>query len=233
LILIADAHIQPGEPGADDFFEMLGMLERTTDPVIFLGDIFDLWIVLHRYESVGHHRFLEWCEKQKQHREIGFIEGNHEFFLARNQSSHFTWCTDSPFHKDGQGNIFCHGDRINPLDRNYLLFRKLTKNPVSEQIIHRLPFGPKIAGMVKNNLKITNKRFRHYFPEKEILDFARNFSGSGPVRLFLGHFHRTWQRTTPDGVRIYAVPAWSDGGQITVADPATGDVSHNCWRELV
>ena len=57
MILIADAHTGKANVGA--FFEMLEAIADTGETVVFLGDIFDLWIGLPRYETDQHRRFLE------------------------------------------------------------------------------------------------------------------------------------------------------------------------------
>jgi hypothetical protein len=81
--MIADAHISRTQGNVEAFFEMLAALEDGPSDVVFLGDIFDLWVALPRYENEQHRMFLSWCQRQKGHRRIGFVEGNHEFFLRR------------------------------------------------------------------------------------------------------------------------------------------------------
>jgi UDP-2,3-diacylglucosamine pyrophosphatase LpxH len=83
MIIIADAHIDEACGNDTDFFRMLHALENNDHDVVFLGDIFDLWIALPRYEKNSHRQFLSWCQEQKSHRSIGFIEGNHEYFVAQ------------------------------------------------------------------------------------------------------------------------------------------------------
>ena len=122
--MIADAHIAGGEV-EQEFFRMLERLSALPPSVavVFLGDIFELWIALRRYEADLHRRFIRWCETEKQKRQIIFTEGNHEFFLPRRL-----------FTRSGRGDIrindllFTHGDRINPKDIPYLFFRMGVRN---------------------------------------------------------------------------------------------------------
>jgi UDP-2,3-diacylglucosamine pyrophosphatase LpxH len=232
MILIADSHINPDKGNDTEFFEMLRHFEKTTDDLVFLGDIFDLWIALPRYESDIHVRFLSWCEKQKAQRTVGFIEGNHEFFLARRWAYRFSWCTDASWYRDGKGNLFAHGDRINREDRNYLLFRRLTKNGVSQSVIRHMPFGPRLAAWVKRKLKHTNLMYRGYLPEEEILHFAGNQFDRGVEKIFLGHFHTQWSHALETGKEVFILPPWLNTGIVTrVADDA-GPPLHLHWSQI-
>ena len=100
-----------------------------------------------------HRRFLSWCGAQKKYRRIGFIEGNHEYFLAEERRDFFTWCSDGPYHRDGKGNLFCHGDQVNRRDRNYLRFRKMAKNGLTKTVLRLMPFGPEFVEQLKARLE--------------------------------------------------------------------------------
>jgi len=47
-VIITDAHVHPGFGNAESFFAMLTVLESLPVDVVFLGDVFDLWIALPR-----------------------------------------------------------------------------------------------------------------------------------------------------------------------------------------
>ena len=66
IIIIADAHVNEAQGNHYQFFDMLTALEACDHDLIFLGDIFDLWIALPRYESRIHHRFLNWSVKNRK-----------------------------------------------------------------------------------------------------------------------------------------------------------------------
>lgn len=89
MIIIADTHLSPTKGNIPEFFQMLDTFKKNNEDLVFLGDIFDLWIALPRYESDFHRKFLAWCREQRNHRIIGFIEGNHEFFVAEERKSLF------------------------------------------------------------------------------------------------------------------------------------------------
>jgi UDP-2,3-diacylglucosamine pyrophosphatase LpxH len=233
LIMIADAHIRRRPSDGDTFFDMLAALERGPGDVVFIGDIFDLWIALPRYENALHRAFLSWCRRQKAHRRIGFIEGNHEFFLARGHATAFTWCTDLPWWRDVEGHLFCHGDRINRNDRNYLAFRKLTKNPVTKAIARVLPMGPNLVNIIKRRLKQTNEAFRKSLPLDLLQAFAEARFAEGVTRIFIGHFHQAFHYRGRQGGELNALPDWSSRGWISILPADRGSLQQGSWQKLL
>lgn len=232
MILIADAHVNPAQGTHRPFFRMLEALGDTPEEIVFLGDVFDLWIALPRYEQAVHRRFLAWCRARKTDRKIGYIEGNHEFFLAEEKNDAFTWATSRAGRIDGRGNLFCHGDRINRRDRNYLRFRRLTKNRIVKQLLRILPSGPFWAETIKKNLRHTNQAFRKALPREEILRFLRAAREAGVKRVFAGHFHQeAFFRC--GGTRLHILPDWRTTRRITRFNPQTGQVTHAHWEALV
>ena len=232
MIIIADAHIDESRGNLFDFFQMLEAIEKTDHDVVFLGDIFELWIALPRYEKGFHKNFLSWCGTQKCRRTVGFIEGNHEYFVAAQKQKYFSWCSDGAGWPDAQGLLFCHGDQINRSDKNYLLFRKISKNPISQRLVRLLPLGPRIGEMLKRYLKRTNLDFRKSIPTKAIADFAETQFKAGFQTIFAGHFHRAYWYRNADSKALYIVPGWFKAEQITLYEKESGRISSCDWREL-
>jgi UDP-2,3-diacylglucosamine hydrolase len=232
MIIIADAHLSPAKGNIDDFFQMLGAFEQNNEDLVFLGDIFDLWIALPSYESDFHRKFISWCREQRNRRKIGFIEGNHEFFLAEERGKCFSWCSNATGWRDGNGNFFAHGDQINRNDKNYLLFRKLTKNKVAKTLIRHLPFGPFFAESLKLGLKKTNQEIRRHLPEDEIAIFAEARFADGVKTIFLGHFHQEYNYRNPKNRALYILPAWYSTGQVTLYESESERVGIYGWKEL-
>lgn len=233
MLIISDAHVDEALGNHTAFFDMLRAFENTAEDLVFLGDIFDLWIALPRYERALHHRFLAWCATQKLRRRIGFVEGNHEYFLARRRGRFFSWCSDEAFWKDGCGNIFCHGDQVNRLDRNYLRFRRAAKNDFSRAALRWLPFGPSFVERIKVQLKLTNPLLRKHLPRQQIEAFATARFAEGARMVFVGHFHRAYRYRDGRGRSLYTVPSWFDDQMITRFEPGTGNVRHAEWSALL
>ena len=233
MIIVSDAHLDESAGNQGEFFRMLQCLEKKQEDLVFLGDIFDLWIALPRYESEAHRRFLSWCGRQKEYRRIGFVEGNHEYFLAQERSRFFTWCSDGPFMDRDLGYLFCHGDQINRLDKNYLRFRKLAKNRLTKSALQVMPLGPEFVAHVKARLRHTNLEFRRRLPWEELDRFARRRFASGDRIIFVGHFHQAHQVFGPGGRTLLTVPSWFGDGVITRFDVRTGAVVHDKWPALL
>ena len=225
MIIVADAHINEAAGNFASFYKTLEIIGESEQDIIFLGDIFDLWFALPRYEKDSHRQFLAWCRNQKNHRSIGFIEGNHEFFLAEERCAYFTWCSPGPYMLDDAGNLFVHGDLINNNDTKYLLLRKLTKNHFAKFILRYLPFGPRIALRIKRMLKKTNMTFRKYLPEDKIREFADTHFSNGVQTIFVGHFHRNYHYRNPEYGKLHVLPDWYSTHQVTLFEPDSGKIT--------
>jgi len=232
MIIIADAHIDESRGNISDFFRMLEAIEKIDHDVVFLGDIFDLWIASPRYEKSIHETFLTWCKAQKRRRMVGFIEGNHEYFIAAQRKQYFSWCSDAATWPDAKGNLFCHGDQINRRDKNYLRFRKIVKHQNSQIIARFLPFGPRIGEFLKLRLKKTNLQYRKYLPREAIAEFADAKFKEGIHTIFVGHFHQDYQYQNHESNTLYIVPAWLKAEQITLYEKESGRIRSYHWREL-
>ena len=232
MILIADAHVDDDIGNDADFFRMLHTFENYDHDVVFLGDIFDLWIALPRYEKNIHRNFLSWCQAQKTHRSIGFIEGNHEYFVAQEKRNYFSWCSDSAKWQDHHGNLFCHGDQINRRDKNYLRFRKFSKNKITKSIVRYLPFGPQIGELLKRQLKRTNLEFRKELPKAEIARFADDRFADGVHTIFMAHFHQDYLYRDSEANALYILPGWFKSKHVTLYDMGSKQITSHHWQEL-
>ena len=222
MILIADTHAG-NEGDLDKFFELLTALENTTDDLVFLGDVFDLWIAIERYEHDAHRRFVEWCRVQTKKRDVGFVEGNHEFFVNDYRADAFSWCVSDEKRIDDL--TFVHGDTINERDLKYLRFRAMTKSTVMRTIVKYMPFGNAVANFVKRGAKDTNHEFRNAFPEIDVKNYVAACAKKGIKHVFIGHFHGDYRSIAIDGCTIHCVPAWYLAGETVKFDPDTGNVT--------
>ena len=233
MIIITDAHISRAAGNHATFFRMLESLEDNQQDLIFLGDIFDLWVALPRYENEDHHRFLAWCREQKANRTIGFLEGNHEFYLTRYRSTDFTWCSADVWRRKNTGTLFVHGDQVNYRDRNYLYFRKIAKSTLGRLFLHALPFGPRFADSIKLGLKNTNMEFRKFLPREEIESYANARFAEGIDTIFVGHFHREYTYQNADSKSLYVLPDWFSTEKVTVYDQKLQTATSLHWRKII
>jgi len=208
LIIVTDAHVSEAYANVDPFFEMLEVLSGQEEGVIFLGDIFELWVGMKRYEGAIHQRFLEWCRREKARRVIGFVEGNHEFYVTGKHRNCFTWSSTKGHFDPGTGTLFVHGDLINRADKNYLRFRKITKNPLTKALVAVIPRGPAFAKKLKSKLKTTNQDFRIGLPEEALMAFGRNRLKGAVRRIVVGHFHQSFHFRASEGRELTVLPDW-------------------------
>jgi UDP-2,3-diacylglucosamine pyrophosphatase LpxH len=129
--------------------------------------------------------------------------------------------------------LFCHGDKINTRDRNYLRFRKLAKNPLTRFVLKVIPYGPSAAAGLKRDLKQTNLEFRKHLPRTEIVQFAERAFSDGVKTIFVGHFHQQFRIEGKDGNMLVILPAWMDNGQVARVDPLDGSIRIDTWDRLI
>ncbi|MBR4717112.1 MAG: metallophosphoesterase [Lentisphaeria bacterium] len=217
-LMIADAHLTCIEP-EDGFFRMLDAAARLPGDVgvIFLGDVFDLWIALRGYENAEHRRFLDWCRGEKMKRKIIFLEGNHEFFVAKTYADAFTYAGEDAYREGDL--LWLHGDRINKEDRAYAFLRFILRNRLTRRLLKLAgpTFGPSFAHYVRERLRTTNQAHKRYFPEPQALRFLASCP-SGSV-VFAGHFHDRVTKTA-DGRILEVLPAYASASEIAYYDPA-------------
>ncbi len=243
MIIIADAHVSHERGNVDGFFHMLAAFSRLDRDLIFLGDIFDLWIGIPRYEQDIHRRFRRWCETNARKRRIWFLEGNHEFFLSNppgptpreaapdNGKPRYM---DTTCMIDETGCGFSHGDQINRSDRRYLLFRRFTRSWFGRFLLQAAPSGPLLTDCLRRAMKNGNKAVKRWFPETDVRRFAAERFEDGAHTLFLGHFHREMIETA-GAPRLCLAPAWFTDGRVVVVnrspEPSRMNVRACPWWE--
>ncbi|MBR4253507.1 MAG: hypothetical protein IKQ16_00280 [Lentisphaeria bacterium] len=218
-LMIADAHLTCSKP-EDEFFRMLNAAGRLPGDVgiVFLGDVFDLWIALRGYENDDHRRFLDWCRAEKRKRKIVFLEGNHEFFVAKTYADAFTFAGEDSY-QDGLLQWF-HGDRINKRDHAYAVLRFIIRNRLTRWLLQLFgaTIGPAFAHYVRERLRTTNQAHKHYFPEPHALRYLSSCPAGSVV--FAGHFHDRVTKSV-DGRIMEVLPAYADASELAYYDPSS------------
>ena len=221
--MIADAHLTCRTP-EDGFFRMLDAAACLPGDigVIFLGDVFDLWIALPGYENAEHRRFLDWCRREKTKRKVIFLEGNHEFFVARTYGDAFTYAGEGMY-QDGLLQ-WLHGDRINKEDHGYAFLRFMIRNRLTRWFLRLIgpTFGPAFAHYVRERLRTTNQAYKHYFPEPHALRYLTSCPPDSVV--FAGHFHDRVTKTA-EGRILEVLPAYAEASELAYYDPASTELA--------
>ena len=233
IVIIADSHILGGSLGkSEEFFKMLDHLFKLHHDVVFLGDVFELWVALKGYEDELHLRFVKWCAEAKTTRGIGFIEGNHEYHVDSSRAGAFTWSSeDSIVFEDGL--MLAHGDLLNTKDWRYRLMRALFKSGLAKFLLKIFaPVGPQIAERIRKALKGSNQEHRKGIPGPQLEAFATRCGRHGAKHVVIGHFHEKGRHLSATGVELDIVPSWRDAGLVGVYSRATGKLDFKKWNEV-
>ena len=230
IIFIADAHIVDDPASSEPFFGLLEQIADSGFGVVFLGDIFELWIAFDAYEDPVHRRFLDWCRREKMRRMVGFIEGNHEFYVAKRHAEAFTWASDRTYYLSSGKVCLMHGDLVNGADCAYRLFRLFMRNPMTRFLV-RL-FGPLVgrplSQRILRGLKVSNMKHKKNFPEKYFCRLADDLEKKQIPLCLMGHFH---QEAEVRGICV--LPAWeAEDGEVGVYDSAAERYYLAPWRSL-
>jgi len=233
IALIADAHASPGLLGKEhEFFEMLKHLAKRKVDIVFMGDVFELWIALPGYENQMHKRFASFCRDLSRTRMVGFIEGNHEFQVKRMRSRDFSWCEESIKILPG-GVLLEHGDLINSKDVKYRAMRAAFKSRLACWLLQTLSFvGPDIAEWLRVSLKSTNMEHKKGIPFEMLKDYAGAFSKKGVGKVAIGHFHQEGRIVSNSGVEMLLLPSWRDEGRICLLKPNSGQAEILHWKKV-
>ncbi len=227
---MADAHIVDSPESSEGFFEFLEKTAESEYDIVFLGDVFELWIAFDAYEEPVHRRFLEWCRKEKERRMVGFLEGNHEFYVASQHADAFTWVSESS-HLLSNGKVcLMHGDRVNEADLCYTLFRAFMRNPLTRLLVRLAGpgIGRPLSQRILLGLKDKNMKYKKNFPEKYFCRLADNMEKNRMSLCLMGHFH---QAASLRGINV--LPAWDfENGEVGVYDIAADHYYLTPWRNL-
>lgn len=204
LWVISDVHAVEGEESERALWALLEQVSRTSDDVVFLGDIMDLWIGIPRYEDSLHRDFLEWCRREKERRKVYFVEGNHEYYVARYHRDVFFMSSEDCLEINGIH--FVHGHRIQGSALGFNnLFCCVAKSYILYLLMSILPFGVKFASFLKKSLG--SGHARSYLPRAEIERWLLNQK----ARTFvIGHFHTSGEIEVGDR-KALIVPISSAG----------------------
>lgn len=218
-IVVADAHLRDEDPEVEVLQGFLRTLPSRVGSLIFLGDLFDLWIGEPSFTSDCHRRIVGTLrELRAAGIRLTYIEGNRDYHLRRLTGG-------NPFDEVAEVGIrlqiggrkihLAHGDLVNRRDRPYRRWRRVAKGPLLLGGLRLLPeaAGRRLAAWMEKEIAKTNRQHRISFPEEECREFARQCRREGSDTLILGHFHQEIRRSfeAPEGrIEVLVVPAWRE-----------------------
>lgn len=200
VAVIADSHLGgPGGPVEGMLGQLAALPAEGVERLVLLGDIFQAWVGLPRFETPEIARFVAVLrELRRAGVWIDYIEGNRDFFLAKSPyRDAFDFVgLETAFEAGGVRYLAVHGDGLNDRDWQYRAWRRLSKSLPVELAMRTLPrrLARRMVASTDRRLANTNFKHRAELPEAAIRAFADRRLAEGHDVLLLGHFHeeRTW-----------------------------------------
>lgn len=195
IIILSDLHLWgPEDPLYRALIRFMKETLKPGDNFIILGDLFDIFI---GYKSVFWDKFKDLLELFRTLSQVGiniiYLEGNHDFLLSnvfKNCNNIEIMDSDFILNWDNRKFYLCHGDRINPNDIKYKVFRFLIRNSLSQVLIDLIP------GMLIDNIgRSMSHASRKYSAcaDDETVQLFRNFAcekiSHGYDFVIAGHSH--------------------------------------------
>ena len=213
LIYVADSHLTGNDPEVDSFVRFLEVAGPTASTLYILGDLFNVWFGEVRFRMPHQQRVLDALTRLAS---VGvvikFVEGNRDFSIRRNHLG-------APFadvgveslteRYDGRTILAAHGDEVNRKDRQYRLWKRVSKSFAVYGLFRMLPgsVGIGIGERLEKTLSGTNIRHKTRFPDQECRLWAEQVFAEGCDTIVLGHFHEERLIQFERGT-LFVLPTW-------------------------
>ena len=217
LVFVGDVHLERDDPDLPEFLEFLDRLGRTSCRIVLIGDLFDLWIGRRELEQ-SHHAAVasKLAGLRRQGVRVYYLEGNRDYRIGGGQTGRaFDASTEAGRVEEFAGRrIYAiHGDLVNPEDRQYRLWRRISRSGLAWAIFNALPRATRLrwSSGAESRMRESNLAFKLEFPEQAVRDYAAGLFRQGCDAVVLGHFHVEKDlHAHPPGPpgRILVLPEW-------------------------
>ncbi len=238
VVLVADVHIGPEDPGLDDFLAFLRERAGDTATLVLLGDIFTLWLGRPKFTADHHHAVLDACrELRSEGVEVVFVEGNREFSAGVWEGDAFDRVSDRHAVEcwGDRRWYLAHGDLLNRQDRANRLFRAVVRSgPVQRAFGLLTPrAGARLAARIERSLRHRNLAHKTSIPPERFAGYARWLARQGFDAGVIGHLHveMAHQLVGDDGRvrRLFVLPDWRSGHRYLRIPPQAAP-RFEAWR---
>ena len=231
LVFVGDVHLDRDDADLPAFLAFLDGLAPSTRTLVLLGDLFNLWIGRIDLEQ-PHQRAVVEVLTSLRRRGVGvrYVEGNRDYRIADAYAGRAfdDVAVRGLTERIGDRSVFAiHGDLVNRSDRNYRLWRRLSRSAPAWAAFNVIPRGRRlaVAEQVEARLRTTNREMKRAFPEAEVRAYAAPWFARGHDTVVLGHFHDevdlTARPPSPPG-RILVVPLWKSARRYLRVAPDAG-----------
>lgn len=219
LVFVGDVHLESGDAALEDFLSFLDRVGRTAARIVLMGDLFNLWVARAELERPHQVRVIDrLVELRARGIVVRYIEGNRDYRVGRRHSGGaLDDSTDNSLVEEFGGHrVFAaHGDLVNVADRQYRLWRRLSRSQLFWAAFRMVPRARRVrmAEALEARMRSTNLAFKQEFPEQAVRGYAAELFAAGHDIVVLGHFHTerdlTLENDGPRG-RILVLPEWRE-----------------------
>jgi len=219
VAVVADAHLGgPGGSGRALAEQLRALRPGDCSRVVFLGDLFHVWIGSRRFETPEVSRLTPVLRELRERGiRVSYVEGNRDFFLADGAYGDLfdDYGREVSFDAAGQRYLAVHGDGLNPGDWRYRCWRRIAKSAVSRALTFRLPasLGRRLVSSTERGLARTNREHRSRIPGPLIRRHAELRLAEGHDVVLLGHFHAK-RRWAVEGGEVRIADAWFNNREL-------------------
>jgi len=210
-------HLDRDDPHLEPFLSFLDRLGRTSRRIIFLGDLFNLWLGRKELELPHQTAVLA---KLRELRAlgvgIGYVEGNRDYRIAPHYEGDAIDEASGAGLAEQQGGtrlFAAHGDLVNARDVRYRSWRAVSRSAPVWWLFNRLsaPRRVRLAESLERRLRVTNVAYKKEFPDSALREYAIGILSRGFDVVVLGHFHVERDialgPSQPRG-RVVVLPEW-------------------------
>jgi UDP-2,3-diacylglucosamine hydrolase len=222
LVFVGDVHLGHDDAHLEAFLSFLDGLRPTVGRLVFMGDLFNVWIGRRDLEQPHHRAVLERLEAMRRDGVvIRYIEGNRDYRIREAYVGRFLDDSTTDGIEEsvaGQRLFAIHGDLANPNDRQYRTWRRVSRSSLAWLILGAIPRARRtrfVEGL-EDRLREANLNFKQEFPEADVRAYAAGFLGRGYDAVILGHFHveKDLEASPPSPPgRILVLPEWKESGR--------------------
>jgi UDP-2,3-diacylglucosamine pyrophosphatase LpxH len=213
---IADPHFQSHDLALATFRRFLGAFRESETPtLIFLGDLFPVWVALPRAQGPHQREVAVSLVDLRAHGcRVVYLVGNRDYFLEELTPVPFDSLSTRWDLPTAAGLVrFEHGDLINTADRNYLRWRAFSRSRAVSALFRALPSSLqcRLATKMERALDPTNRAYKATAPGVQLEGWARELAGEGYSGAVVGHFHRD-EEMAVQGLRVRLMPQFREDG---------------------
>lgn len=217
LAFVGDVHLDREDPHLEAFLSFLDRLGRTSRRIVFLGDLFNVWLGRRELEQPHQAAVLaKLRDLRGRGVSIGYVEGNRDFHIGAGYGGEAIDVASDAALVEEQGGTrlyAAHGDLVNARDLRYRLWRAVSRSAPVWRLFNGLPAPHRLrlAESLERRLRATNVAYKKDFPEDAVRGFAARILPRGFDVVVLGHFHV--ERDIPLGPahprgRVVVLPEW-------------------------